>query len=63
MASRRKPENRSREHEIDRSERIDRFGRLIFPIIAALIIIATVGYLYGPSHVEINPGHVTLRNS
>jgi hypothetical protein len=63
MASQRDPENRSLEREIHRSERIDRSGRLIFPVIAALIIIATVGYLYGASHVEINPGRVILRSS
>jgi hypothetical protein len=56
MTNQRDPHDRSREQEIAISERMDKAARLIFPLVAALIIIATVAYLFGASRVEINPG-------
>ena len=35
---------------------MDKAARLIFPVLAALIIVATIAYLFGASRVEINPG-------
>jgi hypothetical protein len=39
-----------------RDDRLDRASRTIFVILAFLIVIGAGAYLYGASHLEINPG-------